>query len=140
MLNGCIGNTASTLTVNPLPNITATNTTVICYNGSAVLTASGGTSYTWTPGGVGSSITVSPTSNTVYNVVGTNSLGCTNSAAASVTVLTLPSITANTVTICNGNTGTLTASSGTTYTWSSGSTLNTMTASPSANTNYKCYH
>lgn len=135
-LNGCISNTVTTITVNPIPNIIATTSANICYNGSVTLTASGGTSYTWTPGGVSSSITVSPTSNSIYNVVGTNSLGCSKTAVSSVTVLPLPSITANTITVCNGNAGVLSASGGSSYVWSSGSVISTMTASPSSNTNY----
>jgi hypothetical protein len=80
---GCVGsNTAvSTVTVNPLPAITASATsTVICSGESAILTAGGGATYTFNPGGAGSSITVSPTTTSTYTVTGTDANGCNNTA------------------------------------------------------------
>ncbi len=135
-LNGCISNTITTITVNPIPNITTAASNTVCYGSSITLTASGGISYTWTPGGVSSTITVSPLSNTVYNVTGANAQGCTKVATASVTVLAKPSITANTITICNTATGTLTANGGSTYVWSTGANSASITDAPSATTNY----
>ena len=61
------------------PTITATSSrTLMCIGESATLTASGATSYTWNPGGTGSSIVVSPTSNTTYTVTGINGNNCSN--------------------------------------------------------------
>lgn len=134
--NGCISNTVTTITVNPIPNITTAVTNTVCYGSSIVLTAAGGSGYTWTPGGAATSITVSPTSNTNYNVVGTNTLGCTKTVSTSVTVIAKPSITANVVTICNGNIGTLTAGGGSTYAWLPSGSGSSYTASPSSTTNY----
>ncbi len=77
---GCYSNIAtSNITVNPLPTITAnTSTNVLCVGSSATLTASGGSTYTWSPGGAGASIVVSPTVNSTYTVNGTDGIGCQN--------------------------------------------------------------
>ena len=52
----------------PPINASISNSTTICVGGSAILTASGGISYSWSTGGSSNSITVSPTSTTAYTV------------------------------------------------------------------------
>ena len=95
--------------------------TSICYGNTATLTASGASTYTWTPGGQsGSSITVNPLSTTVYNVNGTDANGCSGTATATVTVNPLPVVTAIGSTICAGSSDTLTASGAVSYTWQPG--------------------
>ena len=66
------------LTVNTLPSILVSPFTIdICYGTSTTLTATGTSTYTWMPGSLtGSSVTVSPTSTTMYTVVGTTAAGC----------------------------------------------------------------
>ena len=86
------------------------------------LTASGATSYLWSPGReTTASITVNAAG--TYSVVGTDGNGCKNSASQSVTVNPLPTvaITADGPTaLCQGATVTLTASGATSYLWSPG--------------------
>ena len=77
--------------VNPLPEVkVSADKNVICEGSSAVLTATGGTSYEWFNGensmGVGAQITVSPTTETTFTVIGTNENNCTNSATIVVGV------------------------------------------------------
>lgn len=81
-LLGCISTTNLTQQVNPKPSINAsTSANTICVGQSATLNVFGATNYTWTPGGNGASITISPTVTTTYNIIGTNSLtGCSNSS------------------------------------------------------------
>jgi len=79
--NACGASPQQTInvTVNPLPTINASSTTtLLCVGQSATITASGASTYTWNPGGTGSSIVVSPTINTTYTIVGTSSLSCNN--------------------------------------------------------------
>ena len=83
-MNGCIATATATMTVNPLPTITVNSVTIS--SGSATLTASGGSTYVWSNGSSGSSITISPTVTTSYIVTGTNSSGCTGTARGVVTV------------------------------------------------------
>ena len=67
------------VTVNALPVITAsTSNTQLCIGESATLTAGGGNTYTWNPGGAGTSIIISPTVNTTYTVTGTDANTCQN--------------------------------------------------------------
>ncbi|MES2131285.1 MAG: gliding motility-associated C-terminal domain-containing protein [Bacteroidota bacterium] len=135
--NGCTNTAVSIVTVNPIPNITVAGTNTICFGQSTTLTASGGTSYTWTPGGtVASSITVNPTTTTVYNVTGTNAFGCTKTVSVQVVVNGLPTVSSTSTTICFGNSGTISASGASTYTWSTGTVATGITVNPSTTTTY----
>ncbi len=87
-VNGCSATSSGiNVTVNPLPNISAGNNITICRGGTTTLTATGGISYVWNPGGqTTASILVSPTLTSSYTVTGTNANGCSNSNAVTVTV------------------------------------------------------
>lgn len=77
----CSGSAVTTVTVNPLPTITAVATrSNICKNESTTISASGASTYLWGNAATTASITVSPTINTTYSVVGTDANGCKNSA------------------------------------------------------------
>ncbi|HKR03274.1 MAG TPA: PKD domain-containing protein, partial [Bacteroidia bacterium] len=137
--NGCSKNDSVYITVNPLPLANAGPDEVICSGASVTLSASGGTSYLWTPGGnITSSILVSPLSSTNYIVKVTDLNGCENSDTVNVAVNPIP--VANTgadQTICSGAFATLTATGGAFYLWApGGSTSNSITVSPGSSTNY----
>jgi gliding motility-associated-like protein len=137
---GCVNTTTVVVTVTPLPVITVTNPT-ICPTQTATLTASGGTTYTWSPGlssTTGSSVTGSPSSTTSYTVTGTTS-GCSSTAVATITIGGSITPTVNSPIICAGQTATLTASNATTFTWTAGlssTTGATVTGSPATTTSY----
>jgi len=137
---GCTGIGTSVVTVNSLPTITV-NSSSICEGQTANLTATGGTTYTWSAGvnPTGTNTAdASPTTTTSYTVIGTDN-GCNSTATAIVTVTPLPSITVNNVTICDGQTATLTANGASAYTWSAGVTptgANTGNATPLTTTSY----
>ena len=79
---GCVSsNTAvSSVTVNPLPIVSASTTnTLICEGESVTLTGGGASSYTFSPGGTGTSVAVSPTVATTYTLTGIDINGCSNS-------------------------------------------------------------
>jgi hypothetical protein len=72
--------TPITVTVSPEPIFSAsTNVLLLCVGETATLSVTGLTSATWTPGGIGTSIVVSPSVSTTYTVQGANG-GCTVSA------------------------------------------------------------
>jgi len=99
--NGCT-NTGSTLvTVNGLPTITVTATpTAICSGSSSTLKATGAISFIWDNGlQAGTTQTVSPLVNTIYNVTGTDANGCTASNKIEVAVTTPTLATALDVTV-----------------------------------------
>ena len=90
--NSTTGCTASmtglaTITVNPLPTVTASATSAC--GGIYTLAAGGAATYSWAPA-IGlscstcSSATSTPTVSATYTVTGTDAVGCTNSATASV--------------------------------------------------------
>lgn len=94
---GCPSNMAAfTVTVNNLPSVTAnTSNTIICgppFQGTATLTASGASTYTWNTSANGSSIAVSPSVTTSYTVTGTDANGCSNSSVITQSVSTCTGI------------------------------------------------
>jgi hypothetical protein len=99
----CSNSALFTVTVNPTPTITAfSNNPVLCLGSGlvAILTASGATNYVWTPGGPGTSITVSPSVTTTYTINGTSANGCTSTAVFTQTVTDctgLTTITSNNI-------------------------------------------
>ncbi|WP_118975319.1 Ig-like domain-containing protein [Taibaiella koreensis] len=107
------------VTVNQTPTVTVTpvNPTA-CLGSNTTLTASGATTYTWTPGNAtGASIVVSPATNTLYTATGSAN-GC--SASGTTTVNVNKTTASSDVTICYGATTTLTASGASTYVWNPG--------------------
>ncbi|MES2287048.1 MAG: PKD domain-containing protein [Bacteroidota bacterium] len=132
--NGCTQTATETLVASSGLTVTV-NSQTICAGQNAILTASGGTTYSWSTGSTASSITKSPTTTTSYTVTGTSG-GCSGTAIATVTVGGPLVISVNSETICTGQSATLTASGGTTYLWSSGSTASSITKSPTSTTSY----
>ncbi len=123
---GCSNTAQVTVTVNPLPTITAAAApdTVICVGDTVALTGSGGTSYSW-DNGVSDGVAFNPTTTTTYTVIGTDANGCKNTATINVNVVNLPNVTANSIPsaiICQGDTITLNGGGATTYTWDNGVT------------------
>src|ERR1043165_1193169 len=107
---GCTATASTTVVVNPLPTaaIAPVNPT-ICNGTSTTLNATGGTSYTWSNSGSTPAITVSPTTNTTYNVTVTDANTCTASATTTVTVVPTMNLSiVPTHVACNGgNTGSI---------------------------------
>ena len=81
---GCpSSNTAvATVIVRPLPTLTITSSNpILCVGESATITATGASSYTFSPGGAVTSTVVTPLTNVVYNVMASSAEGCTITAA-----------------------------------------------------------
>ncbi len=132
------------------PNILAKNDTTICKGEIAFLMAEGGVSYSWSPNGglnqtYGNLIVASPSQSTTYQVVGSDSYGCKDTAYVAITlfpsnpVFTVPDIYA-----LDGDTLTLGVTPYNpqgTYTWSPTEFLDCVvcpfpTATPTQNTYY----
>ena len=142
---GCMGVSTATVTVDSLPIISISKTpTITCSGQPAVLTASGASTYTWSTGAVGVTNTVSPTTNTGYTVVGTDTNGCSNTATEILLVNPLPPVAINggatSVDLNLGQSITLYASGALTYSWTTGNvkcdSCATNIESPNANTQY----
>lgn len=122
------------ITVYAVPTVTVTNDT-ICLGASAILTAGGATTYSWSNGSSTMSIATSPTATTQYTVTGTANT-CTNSAIATVVVNPLPNVQVTNDTICIGAAGTLTVTGAPKYSWNTGDTTSSITKSPTTTTHY----
>ncbi len=126
---GCTGTASIDVTVNPIPSIgiTAGGPTTFCAGGSVKLTATGGTTYKWSPSN-STATTITAKSTGTYTVTGT-SLGCSATAVQQVVANPLPKITISPngpVTFCEGGSVTLTASGALTYKWITGETTNSI--------------
>ena len=87
--NGCGVSPQQTLnvTVYPKPTIIATsNTSILCAGQSAVLTASGATSYTFDPGGASATVIISPVTTSVFTITAIDANGCSGSTVITQTV------------------------------------------------------
>jgi hypothetical protein len=147
--NGCVSTVAIPITVIPLPNIQITpSNPSICSGLSVALTATGATSYIWSPSQglsstTGAIVIATPSVTTIYNVAGQNDQGCFANQSVTVTVNPTPiiSITSTNNIICTGQQVNLTASGALNYSWSpsiglSSTSGSTVAASPISTTNY----
>ena len=106
--------TAGSPTVAVTPNFTA------CASAGSTLTATGASSYSWSPNtalsaSIGASVIASPTANTTYTVTGADANGCTATSTVTISMLlSPPSITAgaSSITPCSGSSINLTSTSG----------------------------
>lgn len=141
--NGCSSSGQQlTVTVNPIPNVGTSGNATICNGQSTQITASGATTYVWSPSTglnstTGSSVTANPSQTITYTVNGTTN-GCSNTAQVTVTVDPVPVVTTSAnPTICSGQSTVLTASGASSYYWTpatglSSQTGGSVTATPSA--------
>ncbi|MEZ4781521.1 MAG: hypothetical protein R2816_08170 [Flavobacteriaceae bacterium] len=109
----------------------------ICEGDTAILSASGGSGFSWDTGETTASITVAPTVTTTYTVSGLDQMG--NPASDDVTVFVNAKPTADAgsnIAICEGESTTLTGTGGDTYAWNTGETTQSITVSPSTTTTY----
>jgi gliding motility-associated-like protein len=131
----CTSQVTTSITVTPNPTVAVSNQT-ICSGQTAILTATGATAYSWSTGATTNTISVSPTSLTIYTVVGTTN-SCTNTRTVSVTVNSQPTVAVANANICSGNSTILTATGATNYTWMPGGQLtNTVSVNPGSTTIY----
>jgi len=142
---GCTGTTTLTIAQPPAITTTITTTPATCNlsNGSATVSANGGTgsyTYTWTPSG-GNAATASNLAAGAYTVATTDANACTHTSTVTVTTSASPTITINSTPYCTGDSTALTASGATTYSWSPSTNLNntttaSVTATPTTTTIY----
>ena len=123
-----------TITVNPKPTISITPPNPSYCSTPTALTASGASTYAWSPGTglnttTGATVLASPSTTTNYQVIGTDANTCSDTTNITVTVTTGPSVSLNSTNpTCNAGvngTATAIASGGTgayTYAWSNGAT------------------
>ncbi len=145
--NNCSSISTVTVTVNPLPPVSVSASSVICSGQTAVLSAGGAATYSWSPAtglnnSTGASVNATPSSTTTYTVAGTGGNGCTATAQTTVTVIQTPQLSLSPdAAFCTGGTAQLTASGAAEYVWTPPAGLdtaagNTVHASPASTTVY----
>lgn len=134
---GCTGTAQYTVTVASSPSLSITGSTLICPGNSALLTVSGADTYSWSTGVTTTSVVLSPTVNTNYNVKGfITSTGCSQTLNFSVKMDGVLSYSPGLFQICLGDSLNINALGATNYTWSTGATTNTINVKPTINTSY----
>ena len=130
--NGCVNTAMTTVTVNPLPTVTANSSAAsVCAGSSVTLTGGGASTYTWN-NNVMNAFPFIPTATNTYMVTGTDVNGCVNTALVTVSVNPLPLVSLGPNIIQCGGTAMLNAGNmGSTYMWSNASTTQTITVSAS---------
>jgi len=92
--SGCSNTAAVSVVVNALPVVTVSSTSsLICIGENVTITSGGASTYSWSTGVNGASITVSPSVNTTYIVTGTDANSCSNSATIVQNVLDCTGLT-----------------------------------------------
>ncbi|PLW92765.1 MAG: hypothetical protein C0592_08895 [Marinilabiliales bacterium] len=117
--------------------VTASDTT-ICNGESTTLSATGASIYNWSSGQSGSSVVVSPTSNTTYIVTGTDATGCEDIDTIDIFVNPLPNVTlaSSPSAICGGDSSVLTAGGASSFVWNPSGSGGSQTVSPASTTTY----
>ena len=127
--SGCPGFDSVLLTVNPLPTITVVPASPnICSGHSTQITASGGTTYVWSPATGLSNASIAnpvanPTQTTTYQVSVTDANNCSADTSVTVTVSPNPTAQFQPVSACAGSPVTFSNTStpaGDTYVWNFG--------------------
>jgi len=132
---GCVGSATVPVTISPNLSLSVNSTGDICPGGTATLTATGASNYTWSPTtGLNATnvaqVLASPTQTTIYTVSGTDANGCSGSTTFTVNMGSPLQITTNTPsTVCLGNSVGLNAAGADNYTWSPSAGLNATTGS-----------
>lgn len=120
----------------PVMTISTPNST-LCAGVSAILTASGADTYTWSSGPNTTTISVNPSGTTTYSVAGTNTTTQCSSTQTFVLNVFSPnlSVTASTA-ICIGQSQTLIASGANNLQWAHGAFGGTIIVNPQITTTY----
>ncbi|MCC6372002.1 MAG: T9SS type A sorting domain-containing protein, partial [Bacteroidia bacterium] len=136
--SGCMAQSIFTVNVNPLPVLSISGSSVLCYGSTISQTVTGASSYSWNTGSTASVVVLSPTITTPYTVTGISPNGCSGSVSKNIVVAALPIITVSpsSTLICAGETVTLSANGAITYTWNTGATGVSVVVNPTATTTY----
>jgi gliding motility-associated-like protein len=128
--NGCL-DTSNTNVIASNINVSITGDSVLCAGEVSVLTANGGSGYTWNTSAITTTININAPGN--YFVSSTNADGCTDTDTTTViSSLINIYITGDSV-LCPGETTGLTANGGSSYTWNTSATSNSINTATAGN-------
>jgi hypothetical protein len=137
---GCSNSSTVAVAVNTRPTVTVSGTATVCAGQSVTLTAVGGATYLWNTGVTTNTLTVTPSANTTYSVIGNNVAGCSDTATFSVAVDAIPTMSGTpTITnagcgLSNGSiTGVTVVGTGLTYNWTNSANVSVGTTADLSN-------
>ncbi len=143
---GCLTVDTVGVVVNQPPKVTVTGNATLCLGDSTVLTASGGSTYQWSPtAGLSctdcASPTAAPLATTTYVVDVVDANGCRGSGSIQVTVARPRAATRADIALCAGDSSVLPCAAGVSYRWAPSAGLSCDTcrnpiANPSVSTVY----
>ena len=134
-VNGSIGICSSSITatvnVTPLPIISiVASPSAICSTKSSTLSASGASTYTWSPAlslstSTGSITIATPYITTTFSVIGTDGLGCVSNSTVLINVTPTPTLilSVSSFTVCEGTSTNLQINGASNYLWSPSGSL-----------------
>lgn len=127
---GCRDTTSSSVSINSLPIVSISGNTTACSGSEFFLTASGGTTYSWSDGGIGP--TISTVVEGTYSVIATDNNGCSNTTSVTTINNPLPAVSIiGKDTLPAGGSIQLIANGADTYLWSTGETTPAITVTQS---------
>jgi gliding motility-associated-like protein len=103
--NGCQDTDQMTVTVNPLPVVSAGTDQSVCLGTAVTLSGSGAVSYTWTNGVTNNNAFTPGLGSVTYTVTGTDANGCQNTDQVTVNVVPVPVSDLNSTSVLSGYPG-----------------------------------
>jgi hypothetical protein len=137
--SNCNNSQTIQVNVNPTPTVSVfSSTTSVCYGSSAnlIASASGSVNYTWSDNSLGSVVSVTPNTTSVYTVTALSTQSCAGTNTILLTVLPPVLASASSPSVCSGGNVTLTANNVQTYTWSPNIVSSSVIVSPTISTSY----
>lgn len=134
--SNCVATATFVLPISTL-SITSQNTAPFCSGTTFTLSAGAGGTYTWTGGQNTASITVNPSTSSVYQVSATIN-ACPLTASYALNVQATPTLTlaSNTSSVCAGQSATLSCSGANFYSWNTSQSGALISVSPNTGTVY----
>ncbi|MCQ2209390.1 MAG: PKD domain-containing protein [Paludibacteraceae bacterium] len=140
---GCKGTAVHEVILTELPELSYVGKTTVCYGESTTIQGTGALTYSWNDGAneySGSSINVTPKSNTVIRMTGSNVSNCPATIDIQIIVQSLPSVfISGDSAVCLGEEFSLYASGADTYKWNTGDETSDITYNTSSTTEYTVY-
>ncbi|MFT6322596.1 MAG: hypothetical protein ACJAWO_000139 [Halieaceae bacterium] len=130
--NTCSNAIFSVVDVKPAPVISISGDSIICNGEGTNLTSSGASSFQWNTGVAGNTVSISPSIDTDYIVIGTDSNGCNGADSILVRVNELPVIEIfGSDSLCADSTVLIEVTAGfSAYEWSSNETTSAISIGP----------
>ncbi len=134
---GCSASDDVIVTVNPLPTADAGTDNTICFGDCILLSGSGGNTYVWSTGESIASISVCPTTTTIYSLTVTDVNGCIDTDEITISVNQAPQANAGyDKFVTSGSCTGLSASGGGSYLWNTVETTASISVCPTSTSTY----